>query len=92
MNPTPKEITETLDRAEFAVLFDHRTNTWSIIDEIDEDGFREFDIPPEQKEQAILSAYEFVIENIFREQKKEVDEKEKSDIYILPTGEKFFKL
>jgi hypothetical protein len=67
MSPTPKQITEKLDSAGFEVIFDNKSKTWSIIDMIDEDGFRETNILPENKLTSMICAYEFVLENIFRE-------------------------
>lgn len=58
----PNNITETLDKFGFIVFYDDESNTWSIIDTVDEDGFREMGIAPKDKQKAILSAYEFVLE------------------------------
>lgn len=64
--PVENNITETLDNAGFIVLYDDESDTWSIIDTIDEDGFRELGIAPKDKQKAIQSAYEFVLEKIYR--------------------------
>jgi hypothetical protein len=84
MNPAPKQITETLDSAGFEVIFDGDNNTWSIIDMVDEDGFRDIEILPENKQTSMIEAYEFVLKNIFRETGKKVDETRKQSIYITP--------
>jgi len=59
-------ITEILDNAGFYVSYDEVTNTWDIIDTIDEDGYRVCGIDPKYKQEALQNAYEFVLDTIFR--------------------------
>lgn len=63
-------ITEILDKAEFHVLYDETTNTWDIIDSLDEDGYRVTGIKPESKQIQMLMAAEFVEDVIYRGNKK----------------------